>query len=150
MDVDQVVYVHRRARQIFVMSGSVPSALRLAAAAFAAVTEVAETPPELVMFWNEPPRLFQAPQPVQVIEAGLLLLVKPQSATWDPPAVSLLSKAKRLDMTCFADTLPPPILNPLPLLMLPAVVAPCPNAQELRTVIGSGQAKRSSPSSALS
>src|SRR5580692_6332953 len=131
------------------MAGKLPSAFRLAALALAVVVE-AVTSPVWVIFWKLPPLLFQAPQPVHLMVAGLLLLVKPQSETCEPPAVSLLSKAKQLDMTCAAETLSPPILKPLPLLPLPAVVIPWPKAQELLTVTMSVQAKKSNPSSALS
>lgn len=84
--------------------------------------------------------LFQAPQPVHLMVAGLLLLVKPQSETCEPPAVSSLSKAKQFDVTCAAETLSPPILKPLPLLPVPAVDAPWPKAQEFLTVTTSVQA----------
>src|SRR6185295_16209884 len=114
-----------------VMSGRVPSGLRCAADALALVTLAIDTSPVCPMFWNDPPLLFCAPQPRQVIDAGLLLLVKPQSA-WCPP-LPLLSNANRFEMTCTAETLLPPSLNPFPLLCDPDVVAPWLKAHELRT-----------------
>src|SRR4029077_9895341 len=98
-----------------VMAGRLPSALRFAAAAFADVTpEGIATSPVCEMLWNDPPMLFQAPQPVQVIVAGLLLFVNPQSDLCPP--LPLLSKPKQFDIVCAAETLLPPILKPLPLL----------------------------------
>src|SRR6516162_4494890 len=121
------------------MAGRLPSALRLAAAALADVMpEGMATSPVCPMFWKLPPMLFQAPQPVQVIEAGLLLFVNPQSDLCPP--LPLLSKPNRLEMMCTAETLLPPSLKPLPLLCEPASVAPMLNAQLFLMVTGSVQA----------
>ena len=118
------------------MAGNDPSAFRAAAIILAAVAPLGAVVPTPEIFWLSLELSHDAQAPVQVMEAGLLLLVKPQLPG---TAAYLLSVAYRSLRMWTAETLLPPNLKPLPLLALPPVVFDWDIAQQLSTVIGESQ-----------